>query len=183
MIISIPCSKKVFNIWCSILIIAAFCCKFPGPIIGLFVLIFFVFMKLIEKFKLKKKEKCLIETGILPVETIGAITLALKETIRQMDLVNFKSFKSQYSFIKMTLLNYFPDTFDDSSKEYSLEEIRPILQYIENQIAFIKEQMTETNKDVLNEQLNAYFILLVFCYSKFYKDIEIISKELFEKLN
>ena len=183
MIISIPCSKKVFNIWYSVLIIAAFCCKFPGPIIGLLALIFFVFMKLIEKSKLKKKEKCLIETGILPVETIGAITLALKETIKQMDLVTFESFKSQYGFFKKTLDNYFPGIFQDSDKEYSVKEIKPVLQYIENQIAFIKEQITESNKNILNEQLNACFILLVFCYSKFYKDIKIISKELFEKLS
>lgn len=183
MIVNIPCSKKVFNIWCLILIIAAFCCKFPGPIIGCFALTVFIATKLVKKIELKKNVNNLIETGIFPVETVGAITLALQETIKQMDSATFESFKSQYRFFKMTLDNYFPDIFEDSDKEYSVKEIKPVLQYIENQIAFIKEQMTESNKNILNEQLNAYFILLVFCYSKFYKDVKIISKELFKKLN
>ena len=29
MIISIPCSKKFFNVWCTIIILACFCNKFP----------------------------------------------------------------------------------------------------------------------------------------------------------
>ncbi len=163
MIVSVPCSKKVFNVWCSILIIAAFCCKFPGPIIGLFALTIFIAAKLFKKIKLKKNVSNLIETGIFPVETIGSITLALQETIKQMDSATFESFKSQYRFFKITLDNYFPGIFQDSDKEYSVKEIKPVLQYIENQIALIKEQMTESNKDILNEQLNVYFILLVFC--------------------
>lgn len=182
MIISIPCSKKIFNVWYSIIIIAAFCCKFPGPLFGLLGLVFFILIKILENIRFREKTNLLLKDGLLPVETVGAISLALNEKIKQMDRKTFTSFKSQYDFFKIALNDYYPNILDNDDM-CSIEEIKPVLKYIESQIAFIKKHMTELNKDILNEQLNAYFILLVFCYSKFYKDVKIITKELFDKLS
>jgi len=184
MIVSIPCSKKVFNIWCSVLIIICFFNKFPGPLLGVIFLVFFILIKLVEHLKFEKKVQQTIKTGILPVETVGAISLALNEKIKQMDSASFKSLKIQYNLFKEIFKNAYPSIFQNNNcNETFIEEVKPTLNYIENQIAFIKKEITDSNKDMLEKQLNAYFILLVFCYSKFYKDVDVLSKELLKLLN
>ena len=180
MIISIPCSKKVFNVWCTIIILACFCNKFPGPIIGIILLIIFAFLQLLRNLKLEKQTYNYIQNGLLPIETVGIIAIALTQNINKMNQVDFEIFKSQYTFFKTNVNNLFPQITNNKDNQ---NDVIQVLDYIGKQISFIKTQITEENNDILENQINAYLALLVSYYRILYKDIDIISFDLFNKLD
>lgn len=184
MFISFPCSNKVFNIWVSILIIACFCNNFMCKIIGFILLLFLIFKNLISKQNLQRKVVALEETGFFPVETIFSIALALNEKVKVLKANNnIDSFKSQFDFLLFDIKNRFPEINLKSTETLTRENIKPIIKHIEQQIAFIKQQITPENKDILEQQLSAYFLLLVLCYNKIYKDLNNLSNEILKELS
>ncbi len=184
MFISFPCSRKVFNVWISILIIASFCNKFPGPIIGFLLVMLLVFINLAKKLDLKKRIDTMEETGLFPIETIFSIALALKDKIKILKKDNdIDSFKSIFNSFLYVTENEFTEFNFKKVEILSTENVKPIIKYIEHQIASIKQQMTPDNENILEKQLNAYFLLLVLCYNKFYCDLNDITKEIFKELD
>ena len=97
-----------------------------------------------------------------------------------MNQVDFEIFKSQYTFFKTNVNNLFPQITNNKDNQ---NDVIQVLDYIGKQISFIKTQITEENNDILENQINAYLTLLVSYYRILYKDIDIISFELFNKLD
>ena len=122
--------------------------------------------------------------NIIPLEIVFSIALTIKERLKVLKLnSNIDSFKSQFDFFLFDIKNHFPEINLKCTETLTIEDTKPIIKHIEQQIVFIKQQITPKNKDILEQQLNAYFLLLVLCYNKIYKDLNNLSNEILKELS
>lgn len=179
MIIGIPCSRKVFNIWATIVIIACFCAKFPGPILGFVFLVYLSLINYLTKIKNETREQNFLKTGQMPSDTVFSIGLALKQKLKNLSIEDKEIFKSQYDFLKIEIKATYPFIFNlQKDTLFTWDEINPAIRHIEKQIAFIKNQIADNNMDILEMQLDVYFTLLIYCYAQIYKDLKIIALDI-----
>ena len=179
MIIRIPCSKKVYNIWATVVIIACFCTNFPGPIIGLAFLLYLFLKNYTNKMKTKQKIQQFEKTGIYPEETIYSIGLALFGKLKKLKPDELKIFKSTYDFLLIDLEENFPFVLDKNYKNtIPLEQIKLAIKYIEGKISFIKQNMPQETSEIFEYQLDIYFIFLTYCYACIYNDVRLLVTDI-----